>query len=75
MKYPVNCQIGDMVQFNVGDIIVPIEGQKGNIWIVLNVIHPADHMSYYALQNLEDEDEVELMYCYHMEQYYERAND
>jgi hypothetical protein len=41
-------------KFNIGDIIVPIEGQKGNIWIVLNVITPAVHIpSYYVLQNLE----------------------
>jgi hypothetical protein len=62
-------------KFNIGDIIVPIEGQKGNTWIVLNVIHPADHMSFYAIQNLEDEDEYELLYCEHIDKYYKRANE
>jgi hypothetical protein len=62
--------------FNIGDIIIPIEGQKGNIWIVLNVITPAvDSTSYYVLQNLEDQDEVEVLYCNHIEKYYERANE
>ena len=64
-----------MNKFNIGDILIPIEGQGGNTWIVLNVIHPADHMSYYALQNLEDEDEYELLYCNHIERYYKRANE
>ena len=62
-------------KFNIGDILIPIEGQGGNTWIVLNVMHPADHMSYYALQNLEDEDEYELLYCNHIERYYKRANE
>ena len=62
-------------QFNVGDIIIPIEGQKGNTWIVLNLVHPADHMSFYLLQNLEDSDEVEALYCNHIDKYYERANE
>lgn len=63
-------------QFNVGDIIIPIEGQKGNTWIVLNIIHPAlDYMSYYALQNLEDADEHEVLYCEHIDKYYKRANE
>jgi len=62
--------------FNIGDIIIPIEGIKGNIWIVLNVITPAvDSTSYYVLQNLEEEDEIEVLYCYHIEKYYERANE
>jgi hypothetical protein len=62
--------------FNIGDIIIPIEGIKGNIWIVLNVITPAvDSTSYYVLQNLEEEDEIEVLYCNHIEKYYERAND
>ena len=61
--------------FNIGDILIPIEGQKGNTWIVLNVIHPAEHISYYVLQNLEDEDEVEALYCNHIEKYYKRPND
>ncbi len=62
--------------FNIGDIIIPIEGIKGNIWIVLNVITPAvDSTSYYVLQNLEDQDEVEVLYCNHIEKYYERANE
>ena len=61
--------------FNIGDILIPIEGQGGNTWIVLNVIHPADHISYYVLQNLEDEDEVEALYCNHIEKYYKRPND
>lgn len=64
-----------MNKFNIGDILIPIEGQGGNTWIVLNVMHPADHMSYYALQNLEDEDEYELLYCNHIERYYKRANE
>lgn len=64
-----------MNKFNIGDILIPIEGQGGNTWIVLNVIHPADHMSYYALQNLEDEDEYELLYCNHIERYYKRPNE
>ena len=64
-----------MNKFNIGDILIPIEGQRGNTWIVLNVMHPADHMSYYALQNLEDEDEVEALYCEHIEKYYKRPND
>lgn len=61
--------------FNIGDILIPIEGQGGNTWIVLNVIHPAEHISYYVLQNLEDEDEVEALYCNHIEKYYKRPND
>ena len=62
--------------FNIGDIIIPIEGIKGEIWIVLNVITPAlDSTSYYVLQNLEEEDEVEVLYCNHIEKYYERANE
>jgi hypothetical protein len=62
--------------FNIGDIIIPIEGIKGNIWIVLNVITPAvDSTSYYVLQNLEEEDEIEVLYCNHIEKYYERANE
>ena len=64
-----------MNKFNIGDILIPIEGQRGNTWIVLNVMHPADHMSYYALQNLEDEDEYELLYCNHIERYYKRPNE
>lgn len=64
-----------MTTFKIGDIIIPIEGQKGNTWIVLNIIHPAlDYMSFYLLQNLEDSDEVEALYCNHIEKYYERAN-
>jgi hypothetical protein len=62
-------------KFNIGDILIPIEGQGGNTWIVLNVIHPADHISFYVLQNLEDEDEVEALYCNHIEKYYKRPND
>ena len=62
-------------KFNIGDLIVPIEGQRGNTWMVLNVIHPADHISFYVLQNLEDEDEVEALYCNHIEKYYKRANE
>ena len=55
-------------KFNIGDIIIPIEGQKGNTWIVLNVITPAAiSTSYYVLQNLEEEDEVEVLYCNHIE--------
>ena len=62
--------------FNIGDIIIPIEGIKGEIWIVLNVITPAlDSTSYYVLQNLEEEDEIEVLYCNHIEKYYERANE
>lgn len=62
--------------FNIGDIIIPIEGIKGNIWIVLNVITPAvDSTSYYVLQNLEEEDEIEVLYCNHIEKYYEKANE
>lgn len=64
-----------MNKFNVGDILIPIEGHKGNTWIVLNIIHPADPISYYVLQNLEDEDEVEVLYCNHIEIYYKRANE
>ena len=62
--------------FNIGDIIIPIEGIKGNIWIVLNVITPAAiSTSYYVLQNLEDQDEIEVLYCNHIEKYYEKANE
>ena len=61
--------------FNIGDILIPIEGQKGNTWIVLNVIHAVDQISFYVLQNLEDEDEVEALYCEHIERYYKRPND
>lgn len=62
--------------FNIGDIIIPIEGIKGNIWIILNVITPAvDSTSYYVLQNLEEEDEIEVLYCNHIEKYYEKANE
>ena len=64
-----------MNKFNIGDIIVPIEGHKGNTWMVLNVIHPADHIPFYVLQNLEEPDESEVLYCYHMDEYYERANE
>ena len=62
-------------KFNIGDILIPIEGQGGNTWIVLNVIHPAEHISYYVLQNLEDEDEVEALYCNHIDKYYKRPNE
>ena len=62
-------------KFNIGDILIPIEGERGNTWIVLNVLHPAEQISYYLLQNLEDEDEVEALYCNHIERYYKRAND
>ena len=60
-------------KFNIGDIIVPIKGQRGNTWIVLNIMHPIDHIPFYALQNLEDEEDYELMYFYHIDEYYERA--
>ena len=62
-------------KFNIGDILIPIEGQGGNTWMVLNVIHPADHISFYVLQNLEDEDEVEALYCNHIDKYYKRPNE
>lgn len=63
-------------KFNIGDILIPTERHKGNTWIVLNVIYPADqYVSYYVLQNLEDEDEVEALYCEHIERYYKRPND
>jgi hypothetical protein len=64
-----------LTTFKIGDIIIPKEGHKGNAWIVINILQFHEGPNSYALQNLEDEDEVELMYCYHMEQYYERAND
>lgn len=60
-------------KFNIGDIIVPIKGQRGNTWIVINIMYPADHIPFYALQNLEDEEEYELLYFYHIDEYYERA--
>lgn len=62
-----------MNKFSIGDIIVPIEGQIGNTWLIVNVIHPAEHIPFYALQNLEDEDEYEFLYCSHIDEYYERA--
>lgn len=64
-----------MNKFNIGDILIPSEGQQGNTWIVLNVIHPAEQISYYVLQSLEDEDEVEALYSNHIERYYKRPND
>lgn len=64
-----------MNKFNIGDILIPIEGYTGNTWIVLNVIYPAHSISYYVFQNLEDEDEVETLYCNHIEFYYKRANE
>jgi hypothetical protein len=66
-------------KFNVGDIIVPIEGHEdegiGITWLILNVDLTLNNNPYYTLQPLNDVGEyIEELFCQHIDNYYTRAS-